>query len=115
MRDPRLAGCATATGALSDADSGKRPSQGLSEFERGRETFFRILREGTGEHGTQRGRVAAREWCERGHRIGAEGAHAAGPEQLVKQRRQAEHVGAPIPGRASHPLRAPCTAAAPEP
>jgi hypothetical protein len=62
MRDPRLAGGATATGALSDGDSRKRQCQRLSEFASGREPFFRILREGTAERGTQRGRVAALEW-----------------------------------------------------
>src|SRR6185369_6940759 len=86
-------------------DSRKRPSQRLSEFASGREPFFRILREGTAERGTQRGGVAALEWCERGPRIGAEGGYTAGPEQFVKQRRQAEHVGAPIPERVRHPLR----------
>ena len=45
----------------------------------------------------------------------AEPADAARPQQLVRQRRQAEHVGAAIPRAARDPLRRACTDGAPAP
>ncbi len=82
---------------LRDNDVGKRALQRVCEFERRGKPLIWILRERTSKDGAYGGRIAALDPREPFDGFGAEAAHAARPQQLVQERRQAEDVGEPIP------------------